>query len=112
MGFLLLTLSKKGLYYRHVISSKKLVGFGGIHTDVKKELDIWYHMIANNEFYEPIALKQVFRSADILPGDRVVFNIKGNSYRIIGKIKYATQTMFIRFIGTHAEYDKVNAETI
>lgn len=56
--------------------------------------------------------KAVFRSADIIPDDRIVFTIKGNSYWIIVKVRYATQTMFIRFIGTHAEYDKVNAETI
>lgn len=69
-------------------------------------------MITNNEYHDPIAIKKVFGSADIIPCDRVIFNIKGNSYRIIVKERYATQTMFIRFIGTHAEYDKVNAETI
>ncbi len=96
----------------HVISRKKLIEFGIKYSDVKEELDTWYHMIDKNHYLGPITIKRVFRSADFIPGDRVVFNIKGNSYRIIVKVRYATQTMFIRFIGTHAEYDKVNAETI
>ncbi len=96
----------------HVISRKKLLVFGVTHPDVKGELEAWYHMITNTGYHEPIAITKVFGSADIIPSDRVIFNIKGNSYRIIVKVKYTTQTMFIRFIGTHAEYDKVNAETI
>ncbi|MBI9095396.1 MAG: type II toxin-antitoxin system HigB family toxin [Sphaerochaeta sp.] len=95
-----------------MISRKKLLEFGVNHPDVKGELEAWYHMITNNDYHEPIAITKVFGSADIIPSDRVIFNIKGNSYRIIVKVRYATQTMFIRFIGTHAEYDKVNAETI
>lgn len=51
-------------------------------------------------------------SADILPGNRMVFNIKGNRYRLIVKIHYNTGTVFIRFIGTHADYDKIDASTI
>ncbi len=53
-----------------------------------------------------------YRSADILPGNRVVFNIKGNQYRLVVKIHYNTGIVYIRFVGTHAEYDKVDAETI
>ncbi len=96
----------------HVISRKKLLEFGVKHSDVKGELDTWYYMITKNTYPEPNAIKKVFRSADIIPCDRVIFNIKGNSYRIIVKVSYPTQTMFIRFIGTHAEYDNVQAETI
>jgi len=57
-------------------------------------------------------VKKTFRSADVIPGNRVVFNIKGNKYRIVVKIHYNTGFMYVRFIGTHAEYDKINAETI
>lgn len=96
----------------HVISRKKLKKFEVTHSNAKKEVDCWYHMIAKNDYYNPQAIKDVFTYSDILPGDRVVFNIKGNTYRIIVKVNYTTQTMFIRFIGTHAEYDKVNAEEI
>ncbi len=96
----------------HVIAKRYLLEFGLKHPNVKGELASWYHMIDKNEFPDPSSIKAIFRSADIIPDDRIVFNIKGNSYRIIVKVRYATQTMFIRFIGTHAEYDKVNAETI
>jgi len=54
----------------------------------------------------------MFRSADILPNDRVVFNIGGNKYRIIAAVHYRGQRIFVRFIGTHAEYDKIDARTI
>lgn len=96
----------------HVISRKKLYMFGVNHQNVKGELDMWYHMISKNHYPTSNAIISAFGFADIIPGDRVVFNIKGNSYRIIVKIRYSTETMFIRFIGTHAEYDKVDAEKI
>jgi mRNA interferase HigB len=96
----------------HVISRKKLNGFGVNHPNVKSELDVWYHMISKNDYPTSNSIIRIFGFADIIPGDRVVFNIKGNSYRIIVKIRYSTQTMFIRFIGTHVEYDKVDAEKI
>ena len=56
--------------------------------------------------------KARYRSADAVPGNRVVFNIKGNNYRLIVKIHYNTGRVFIRFVGTHAEYNKIDAETI
>ena len=63
-----------------------------------------------HEFF--ISLARRYPSADILPGNRVVFNIKGNNYRLIVKIHYNTGIVFIRFVGTHAEYDKIDATCI
>ena len=57
-------------------------------------------------------IKKDFQSADVISGNRVVFNVKGNHYRIVVKIHYNTGFVFVRFIGTHAEYDKVDAETV
>ena len=57
-------------------------------------------------------LKKVYGNASLIKDDRVVFNIKGNHYRLIVKINYDYQIIWIRFIGTHAEYDKINANTI
>jgi len=96
----------------HVISSKRLVDFYVVHPDAKSPLEIWYHMLAQSNFPTPDSIKQKFRTADFLPGDRVVFNIKGNTYRIVVKIKYQTKTIFVRFVGKHAEYSRINAETI
>lgn len=60
----------------------------------------------------PTDVKQIFRSADIFPDNRVVFNIAGNEFRLIVRIEYRFQTVYIRFIGTHADYDKIDANTI
>lgn len=60
----------------------------------------------------PGDIKQAYTTASILNGNRVVFNIKGNKYRLIVKINYDYQMVWIRFIGTHAEYDKINANEI
>jgi mRNA interferase HigB len=54
----------------------------------------------------------MFRSADILPNDRVVFNIGGNKYRLIVAVHYRGKRIFVRFIGTHAEYDRIDAKTV
>ena len=53
-----------------------------------------------------------YRSADILPGNRVVFNIKGNTYRLVVYVNYAAGKVFVRFVDTHAEYDRIDAESI
>lgn len=57
-------------------------------------------------------LKKQFPSADVRPGNRVIFDIKGNSYRLIVKIHYNTKIVFIRFVGTHAEYEQIDPDTI
>lgn len=65
-----------------------------------------------DEWRTPSDIKRLYRTADILPGNRVVFNIGGNKYRLIVKIRYDLGIVYIRFIGTHAEYDRINAEVI
>ncbi|MCD4680258.1 MAG: type II toxin-antitoxin system HigB family toxin, partial [Bacteroidales bacterium] len=95
----------------HVISKKKLTDFTSNHADVKGAMDTWYQIFNSGDFSTPNAVKQQFGSADILPGDRIVFNIKGNHYRIVVKMNYRIQKVFIRFVGTHAEYDIINART-
>ena len=96
----------------HVISRKKLTDFTKNHADVKGEMDTWYHVLHSGSFPTPNTIKQQFSTADILPGDRIVFNIKGNHYRIVVKMNYRIQKVFIRFVGTHAQYDTINARTL
>ncbi len=60
----------------------------------------------------PADIKAMFRSADILADDRVVFNIGGNKYRLVVAVHYRGRRVFIRFIGTHAEYDRIDATTV
>lgn len=82
------------------------------HADCEQYLKTWYDTVMNANWQNPNDVKQTYSSASILRDGRVVFNIKGNSYRLITKINFEKQWLFIRFIGTHSEYDKVDANTI
>jgi len=95
-----------------VIARKTLRDFYEQHADSKTALEAWFHEAVAASWHGPQEIKNRYPSADILPGNRVVFNIKGNSYRLIGKIHYNTDIVFICFIGTHADYDTINATTI
>lgn len=95
-----------------VISQKTLREFWNNYPDCEQQLKAWYHEALKSEWNNPNELKQEYPSASILPNNRVVFNIKGNTYRLIVKINYAYQTVWIRFVGTHKDYDKVNAGKI
>ena len=80
--------------------------------DAKKQLDVWYAEAKDAEWKSPAQIKAQFRSASILKDSRVVFNICGNKYRLIVRIDYDRAIVFIRFIGTHKEYDNINAEEV
>lgn len=82
------------------------------YTDSKTPLVEGYRHIEKSTFYTPQDLKAELRTASILKGGRVVFNIGGNKYRVIMAIDYPRQLGFIRFVGTHAQYDQINAETV
>jgi mRNA interferase HigB len=96
----------------HVISIKVLRDFWVQHRDAEAMLKAWYHEAQVAQWKTPQDILDRFTSADILPGNRVVFNIKGNHYRLVVKIHYNTGKVFIRFVGTHAEYDRIDAEVI
>ena len=81
-------------------------------TDTEQYLKTWYDTAMNSNWKTPNDVKQTYVNASILKNGRIVFNIKGNSYRLIVKINFEKQWAFIRFIGTHSEYDKINAEQI
>ena len=95
-----------------VIARRSLRDFSELHADSKPPLEAWFHEATAARWSSPQEIKARYPSADILPGNRIVFNIKGNSYRLIVKIHYHTGIVFIRFIGTHSEYDRINAATI
>ena len=82
------------------------------HSEVEDALKAWYQEMKHCEFNTPDDIKKRFGSADILRDNRVVFNIKGNHFRLIVKFHYNRQMGYIRFVGTHKEYDKINAEEI
>ena len=95
-----------------VISVKALREFWENHADAEQALRAWYQEAKAAQWKQPNDIKQRYRSSDILPDNRVVFNIKGNPYRLVVKVNYSVGIVFIRFVGTHTEYDRINAETI
>ncbi len=95
-----------------VIAKKNLRAFWLKHNTCETELKAWYHEANGAIWKSPTDIKKEFPSASILKENRVVFNIKGNDYRLIVKINYDYGIIWIRFIGTHQQYDKINANTI
>jgi mRNA interferase HigB len=97
---------------KRIIAKSTLRAFWEKNADSEQYLKTWYDAAKNAKWLSPNDVKQTYISASILKSGRVVFNIKGNSYRLIVKFNYEKQWAFIRFVGTHAEYDKIDADTI
>jgi mRNA interferase HigB len=95
-----------------VISKKILRDFWKAHADSEQQLKSWFQETSKAEWKSPNDLKLEYPNASILANNRVVFNIKGNNYRLVVRINYSYQMVWIRFIGTHGEYDKINANEI
>jgi mRNA interferase HigB len=95
-----------------VIAKKILREFWSNHSDCEQQLKAWYQETSESHWRKPSDIKKEYPSASFLPGNRVVFNIKGNHYRLIVKVNYDYEMVWIRFIGTHAEYDRVDAAKI
>jgi mRNA interferase HigB len=95
-----------------ILSRNTLREFWRSNLAAEEALKTWYYEASHADWQSPADVKTAHRNASIIANNRVIFNIKGNSYRLIVAIRYDIGIIFIRFIGTHAEYDKVNAETI
>lgn len=95
-----------------IVAIKTLRQFWARQRDAEEPLKAWYAEASSAQWRTPRDILARYRSADILPDNRVVFNIKGNQYRLVVKIHYNTGIVYIRFIGTHNDYDRINAETI
>ncbi len=95
----------------NVIAVRTLREFWKTHSDAEGPLQAWYAEADSANWATPQDIKDRFPSADFV-GDRVVFNIKGNTYRLIVAVHFSSRVMFIKFIGTHAEYGKIDAATV
>jgi len=95
-----------------VIFRRTLKDFWARHANAEPPLKAWFHEAKSVHWKSFTDIKSRYRSADALPGNRVVFNIKGNTCRLVVHIHYNTGIVFIRFVGTHAEYSKIDASTI
>ena len=95
-----------------IIAKKILKEFWEKHSDCEHQLKSWHQEVSKAEWKSPNELKSEYPNASILNYNRIVFNIKGNNYRLVIKINYDYQIVWVRFIGTHSEYNKINANEI
>jgi len=91
-----------------VISKRPLREFWGEYPDSEEPLLAWYREAEDAEWESPAAVKAQYRSASFPGGNRVIFNIKGNDYRLVVKINYPHRVIYIRWVGTHRDYDKLD----
>ena len=97
---------------KRIIAKSTLREFWEIHSDAEQYLKTWYNTTKSAKWFSPNDVKQTYISASILKNSRIVFNIKGNCYRLIVKFNFEKQWAFIRFVGTHQDYDKIDADHI
>ena len=95
-----------------IISKRKLREFWERHADAEAPLLAWYREAEKEDWDTPAKLKTRYPNASILGGNRAVFNIKGNRYRLVVKINYPGRIVYVRFVGTHADYDRVNVREV
>jgi mRNA interferase HigB len=95
-----------------VFSKKILREFWEKHNDAEQQLKTWHKEASKAKWATPAKIKAEYAKASILKSGRVVFDICGGSYRLIVDINYKREWLFVRFIGTHNDYDKVDAENI
>jgi mRNA interferase HigB len=95
-----------------IIAKRTLRDFWKRHSKAKGPLEAWHQEVVHADWAVPSSVKAHFRSASVLPDNRVVFNIAGNRYRLIVQINYPYRIVYIRFIGTHAQYDAIDPRTI
>ena len=95
-----------------IISRRTLREFWNRHSDAEQPLRAWYANAKRATWKTPAELKMAYRRASFLADNRVVFNIKGNAYRLIVALDYRYGAIYIRFVGTYQEYDTIDATTI
>ena len=96
----------------HIIALRALREFWEKYPQAETPLRAWYAEASRANWSTPADIKAAHRNASFLANKRVVFNIKGNDYRLVVAVRYTSTMMFIRFVGTHVEYDRIDAETI
>ena len=97
-----------------IISKKTLKDFyeQSKYIDSRSSLEAWHKEVLKLDWNNPNEVKEMYRSASIIGNEKVVFNIAGNKYRLIVTINYYAKIVFIKFIGTHKQYDKINMEDL
>ena len=95
-----------------IIAREKLQEFGKRHANARGPLLAWFREVEKEDWDSPIKVRDRYPRASIVGKDRVIFRIKGNAYRLVVRVNYPYRTVVIRFIGTHAEYDRIDAREV
>jgi len=95
-----------------IIAKSALREFWVLHPNAQEPLLAWYREVEKEDWDTPSKVKAKYGTASIVGDNRVAFNIKGNDYRLVVKINYPYRVVYIRFVGTHAGYDKIDAEEV
>ena len=95
-----------------IIAKKALREFWERQPSAKGPLLAWYREVEHEDWATPADVKAKYGSASIIGSERVVFNIKGNDYRLVVRINYAYRIVYVRFVGTHADYDRVDVKEV
>ena len=93
----------------HLISRAPLRLFWQQHPDLEGVLKAWCKSVERADWASPTDIQMSYTNARMISGERVIFNIKGNSYRLVVRVDYQFKKVYVRFIGTHAEYDRINS---
>jgi mRNA interferase HigB len=96
----------------HVISRRKLVEFWEANPEAKKSLQTWLSIAKAAKWKSPADVRTIDPKASVIANNRVVFDILGGRYRLVVAIRYFSGVVFIRFVGTHSDYDSVDAERV
>lgn len=95
-----------------VIAKRTLREFWERHPDAERSLHSWYEEARHEDWSSPAVVKSRYPHASIIRNNRIVFNIKGNAYRLVVAVNYREGKLYIRFVGTHTEYDRINAAEV
>ena len=95
-----------------IIAKRTLREFWETHPDAKDALEAWHSAVRRADWDSPNKVSQQYSRASIVGSDRVVFRLRGGRYRLIVSVNYEKRIVFIRFVGTHSEYDRINAEEV
>jgi|SRR5690606_8462941 len=95
-----------------VITKAKITAFYKVETKAKEVVLQWYNIVLLSDWQNFHDIKQTFNSVDSVGNDRYVFNLGGNKYRIVAMIHFDKRTIYLRFVGTHKQYDKIDCKTI
>lgn len=96
----------------NVVTRRALQAFWTAHRDAKKPLSVWHRLVRAARWTRATDVTEAFPNVSVLSNNRFAFNIKGNDYGLIVKIHFKTKTVFVRFVGTHVEYDDIDANEV